>query len=690
MKAICMLGLFAVAAIASASSESELTSELKNRPVSKVIELLKDMQKQLEKEQEEDEEVYQKLACWCETNDKAKTKAIEEAEAKITELTSKIEQLASASARLNVEIANLSKEIERNQEALAKATAIRQKQLAEFNEEEKDLLQSIQALKAAIIVLSKHHRAPEETLLHIAAMIRHQMRKHANILGTAVTEKAKKAVAAFVQGDYFGATPSFKQGYAPQSGEIFGILTNMKETFEANLSDAQKQEMENQKAYEDLKAAKEAEIAAGQEQLENKQQELAKTDKDLADSKEELEDTRASLSADQKYLMDLKEKCSMTDNEWAERQKTRQAEIQAVSEALAILSNDDAHDLFTRTFNPSFTQAATTVHGERRRQAATLLLKAGQQLHSAALIKLASTVSLDAFTRVKKAIDDMVAQLLAEKEDEIKHKDWCVDERNQNDRTVETKERDKADHEAKIEALTNKMKELTKLIETLAAEIKDAQVQIKRASEDREAENKAFQATVTDQRETQKLLQQALDVLKGFYMKANKGTGLMQQEPVGPPPPPGFSAYKKQGGSAGVMGLLQQIIGDAKTMEAEAVQAETDAQAAYELFVQDTNKEIETKQRGIVDATELRAKAEAEKTTEEEQLAAVVNELEELANYSAQLHQSCDFIIKNFDLRQAARDQEVEALRQAKAILSGANFGGQSGFLAKGQVVHKH
>merc|ERR1719382_1745145 len=134
----------------------------KNRPVSKVITLLKDMLKQLEKEAQEDEEIYDKLACWCETNDKEKTKAIADAEARIEDLTTRIEELTAASARLSTEIENLEKEVAQNQEALATATALREKQLAEFNAEEKDLLESISALSSAIKVLSKHH---EETSL---------------------------------------------------------------------------------------------------------------------------------------------------------------------------------------------------------------------------------------------------------------------------------------------------------------------------------------------------------------------------------------------------------------------------------------------------------------------------------------------------------------------------------------------
>merc|ERR1719271_960825 len=142
----------------------------------------------------------------------------------------------------------------------------------------------------------------------------------------------------------------------------------MKESFESNLSDSQKEEMANQKSYEELKAAKEEQIAAAQDSIDTKTQELADTDQKLANAKEDIEDTRATLSADERYLMDLKERCQMTDQEWEERQKTRQLEMQAVSKALAILSSDDAHDLFTRTFNPALLETSATVSSGRRTQ----------------------------------------------------------------------------------------------------------------------------------------------------------------------------------------------------------------------------------------------------------------------------------------------------------------------------------
>jgi len=673
-----------VTAILAVQATSVVTGTIgdasKNRPVSKVITLLKDMLKQLEKEAAEDEEIYDKLACWCKTNDREKTKAIADAEARIESLTTTIEELTALGARLDTEIKNLEKEVAANQQSLDKATAIRQKQLAEFNAEEKDLLESISALKAAITVLSKHHggaliQLPRSHVLGVAATLQHEMQKHENLLKGVLTQSERRVAASFLQApeDYFDATPTFKQSYAPQSGEIFGILRQMLETFEANLSESQKEEMANQKAYEELKAAKEAEIQAGQAQIDTKTQELATTNEKNAQAKQDIEDTRNSLSADEQFLMMLKEKCQMTDKEWEERQKTRQTEMEAVSKALAILSGDDAHDLFTRTFNPALVQKESVEHSQRRAQASKLLLATAGKLHAPRLATLAYQVRLDAFTRVKKAIDDMIAQLLKEKEDEIKHKDFCVDEFNTNQLQTEKKDREKQDLIAKIEDLEMTIKALAEAIATLKSEIAEMQVQMKRAGEDREKENKEFQTTVADQRETQKLLKAALAVLADVYGK--KGTSLAQkQEPVGPPPPPGFETYKKSAASGGVMGLLQQIISDAKAMEAEAIRSEEDAQKAYEDFVKETNASIEAKSKEIVDKSEIKAKAESDLVETKEAKEAVMLELEQLSNYNAQLHQSCDFVMKNFEVRQTARDEEVEALRQAKAILSGAKF----------------
>lgn len=648
------------------------TDDAKNRPVSKVINLLKDMKKQLEEEAKADEDVYDELACWCETNDKEKTKAIAEAESRIDQLTIAIEELTAASARLNKEIKTLEKDVSAHQSSLATSTALREKALSEFNAEEKDLLQSISALKAAIVVLSKHHSAAllqgqmsEGQMMQVATTLQHETQKHSALLQGVLTHKQKKKIAAFIDMQQAPSAGS----YAPASGEILGILKQMLESFESDLTQEQKDELQGQTDYEDLKATKENEIAAGLDQIDTKTQELATTDEKNAQAKTDLEDTENQLAADQKFLANLKEQCQVIDQEWEARQKTRADEIEAVGKALEFLTSDEAHDLFTRTFN--FMQTgASSKYSKLREQASKLLAEVARKNHNPKLITLALQIRLDAFTKVKKAIDDMIAELTKQQADEVKLKEYCRESLNTNLRNTEDKTREKKDLETKIDDLTMTIDELTQSIDTLKAEIKEMNFQIKRAGEDREKENLEFQQTVADQKATQELLKKALEILQGFYAKK----AAFMQKHSKQTPPTSFKPYQKNEKSGGVMSMIQQIINDARAAEAEAIKAEEDAQKAYETFVKDGNASNEEKSKDIVTKTEEKAKAEQMLVDAKETLEKVDTELETLANEAADLHQECDFVLKNFDIRQTARAGEIEALKQVKQILSGAKF----------------
>merc|ERR1719515_542130 len=411
----------------------------------------------------------------------------------------------------------------------------------------------------------------------MAVNIQDVMRRHKHLVEKIASHHQRKEITAFIQApsDYFDAEPTFKQSYAPQSGAIFGILKQMKETFETNLENSQKEEMQSQTAYEDLKATKEEEIQAGSDQKDTKTQELADTDSKNAQAKQDLEDTRNSLAADQKFLLNLKETCQNTDQEFEERTKTRQEEIQAVSQALAILSSDDAHDTFTSTFN--FVQVSQKEESKRQ-SAEKIMYRIAKASGSPRVATLATRMRLDGFKKVTEEIDGMIADLKKEKADDVKMKDFCIEALHKNEVETEMKKRDIEALEAKIADLAAQIDELTKAIATLNAEVEETHMMVKRAGEDRELENKDFQQVVADQRETQQLLSKALNVLKGFYDKAfvqaeHKAGG---KQPAGPPPPPGFKEYKKSSGSGGVMGMLEQIISETKTMEADAVKAETD------------------------------------------------------------------------------------------------------------------
>jgi len=287
------------------------------------------------------------------------------------------------------------------------------------------------------------------------------------------------------------------------------------------------------------------------------------------------------------------------------------------------------------------------------------------------LSTLAQQAKLDAFAKVKKSIQDMVTNLVKEKEDEIKHKDFCVEELNNNERDVERTERDKADKAAKIEDLTVTIDELGKAMEQLKLEIAESQVQMKRAGEDREKENKNFQMEIADQRATQKLLAAALGVLKGFYDKA----ALVQKKTKAPlEGAPQFAKQEKNAASGGVMGMIQNVINESKALEAEAIRGEEQAQKAYEEFVMETNQSVEAKSKDLVSKAEEKGKTEAALVETKQEMDNTMGELEDLYNENADLHKSCDFILKNFDIRQTSRDEEIEALKQSIAMFSGASF----------------
>jgi len=632
----------------------------KQHPVSKVVTLLKDMQKDLEKEADADEAVYEKLACWCQTNDKTKTKAIADAEARITDLDATVEKMAALSQTLQVEIQGLEKEIAADQKSLATATAMREKAKATFLGEEKEMIESIRALQAAVVVISKHHGANAAFLLNdqvvakAYATAKALMAKHAALLQGVITPKQRRALASFVQGP-------LNQAYAPQSGEIFGILKQMQETFEGNLSTSQKEEMASQEAFTNLKKAKEAEIQAGQDSAESKKQQLANADQTLAQSKEDREDTYASLSADKKFLMEVKVKCKMTDKEWEERQNIRQGEQQAVAKAIEILSSDEARDQFSKTFNPAaFLQ--TGQEGDRSRtRAMEVLSKAAMKNPKLAALTVA--VRLDPFPKVKKAIDDMVTALLKEKDAEIKEKSFCTDEFFSNDKSTSEKMHTKGKLDHKIAALEQTLTEQKEAIETLDSEIKELNTQRKKASDDRTAEKAEFVQLVADQEQTGKLLAQALAALKEVY---GAKEAFVQQAP-----PKDFSGYKKNRANVGIIGLIEHIIADTESMTKEAQSSEQNAIDSFAKFVQTTNEGIKVKDDAKVDLTSQKAQSEKDLTAAKSEHKGASGEIEALQKSAGDLHKQCDFLLKNFEVAQKARDEEVEALKQAKAFLSG-------------------
>merc|ERR1712151_410401 len=106
--------------------------------------------------------------------------------------------------------------------------------------------------------------------------------------------------------------------------------------------------------------------------------------------------------------------------------------------------------------------------------------------------------------------------------------------------------------------------------------------------------------------------------------------------------------------------------------EDDALAADQSAQSAYENFMKDSNTGITATTRNMVNLKKTKASASESLNNANTDLGVTMNKLEELHQTSADLSASCDFILNNFDARQAARTAEINALNEAKAILSGS------------------
>merc|ERR1719478_1460015 len=409
------------------------------------------------------------------------------------------------------------------------------------------------------------------------------------------------------------------QSYAPQSGQIFGILNQMKEDFEVNLSEAQKSEAKSKAEYETLKAAKEDEIATGKKLIVATDANIAETQEQFAAEAKQLEDTQEQLAMDTEFLKNLKEKCATMDADYDKRVKDRLTEIDAVSDTIKILNSDESFEAFDKMQAPVFLQTdASANQKERRQQAVSALQRAARLSGSPQVALLAASAQLDAFTKVKALIDKMVAELTTQQKDEVDHRDWCIAELNTNKRDTAAAYDKKDSLMTQIADLEKSIESLTKDIDASKAAVAESKNQMKRASETREAENADFQTTVNDHRVMSMILTKALDRMKQVY-------ALLQQRKPGAPHiqtsgthtdpgngPAKFKKMEKNAGGGRVVAMLEEVLADSNEVIDQSMDSEQSDQSAYENFMKDSNKMIIKTTQAIADMTAARATAKEE------------------------------------------------------------------------------
>merc|ERR1719388_423256 len=148
------------------------------------------------------------------------------------------------------------------------------------------------------------------------------------------------------------------------------------------------------------------------------------------------------------------------------------------------------------------------------------------------------------------------------------------------------------------------------------------------------------------------------------------------EDDAAPPPPPAtWDAYqKKEGKSNGVMALMDMLMKELQDGITESEHEEETAQKDYERLMSDSQASRAKMVESITSKEAAKAELDTSIVATKDKKTSQEAELSNIKQYLLELHAQCDFIIENYDMRKAARENEVEGLKNAKSVLSGASF----------------
>merc|ERR1719491_519961 len=313
-------------------------------------------------------------------------------------------------------------------------------------------------------------------------------------------------------------TNSGGQGYVPQSGEITGILKQLKDTMDKDLGETTANENRAIKDYTVLMAAKTKEINANSKAIEAKTQRSGQVGLDIVNLKEDLDDTTKALYADRKFLANLDETCKAKKAEWEARSQTRATELLALADTIKLLNDDDALELFKKTLpSPTLLQVRMTGKVVRQRASRILMSTNRQRDPRMDMVLLALTGSSQSFDKVLKMIDEMVALLGTEQSDDDSKKAFCEaeldkteDEKKELERTLADLAKAIAHAEDMLETLTSELAALTEGIAALDESVAEATAA-------RKAENAEYQSSMSANKAAKELILLAKNRLMQFY-----------------------------------------------------------------------------------------------------------------------------------------------------------------------------
>jgi hypothetical protein len=697
MIAHLLLVLFAGASARSVQSTDSLDQGA--NPIRKIVTLLQDMQKEVEADGAKDKELYDKFMCFCSGGAEELAKTSADAGSQAESLASKAEEEKAEKAGLEGDLAKHQTDRTTATSDLAKATAIRGKESSEYDADIADQKTNYDAISGAIPALETGMGGASAFL---QAPGNKQNLKRAVDMSQTISGFEKKDMTAFLEA---------KDGYAPQSGQIVGILKNMKDEMESTIKSTETAEEEAVKGFAELKAAKDKEIELASEAIEVKTKRVGELAVSIVQAEDGAEDAAKEKATADKTLATLDETCKTKQTEYAARSKTRSEEVSAISEAISILNDDDALDVFKKAGASSLMQVTSkgrkfgflqgnAATPRRLRKAQGIIASAAQFHRSHKLSFLSYTMQKQLrsggavdFTAITKMIEDMIGVLTAEQADDTKHKTWCGGELASSADESAANAGKIASLESTIAETTDEVASLGEDIAALTAAIAGLDKDVATSTEQRKEEHAAYLETVSLTEAAIQLIGKAKNRLQKFYNPAlykeapkkelsaedaivsklsfvQTSTVKIAEAPEMPSGPYPALAQK----SAGVLALMDMLAGELKTSLGEAEHDEKTAQGDYLELMSESQESRAADTKTITDKSAAKADLEGKVVALKESHHLTLEEAQNIAGYIAELHGSCDFILDNFQLRADARTNEIESLKNAKAVLAGASY----------------
>jgi len=622
-----------------------------------------------------DEEVkFSAFSQWCTNTKASKSDEIAAGEEKMEMLKAEIEKAKVLISKLTDRILELEEDVGRWKKDQASATAVREKEKADFTATVTDYSESIDAVEGALSVLKKQafdRKQAAASLLQVQSL-------------RLTPASSKKVITSFLQQDPELAYDAPEaNAYEFQSGGVVEMLEKLMDEFSSKKTDLEKEELGAQQGFEQIFQQLADNIENAEFEIAKKTKHRAETEAAKAEAEGDLAQTTADRDEDQKYLDDTIALCKQKTSDFESRQTLRAEEIEAISKAIEIIGSEtvagagDKHlpALLQIRKKSSLAQLRSSASNPAlQRKLAAFLSERAQKSGSRLLAEMAQQAGANPFIKVKKMIKDLIVKLMEEATSETEHKGWCDTELTTNKQTRDKKSAEIAELESLIEDLTATIASLTQDIADLTAAVKELDEAMAKETEDRTASKAKNTETIAEAKAAQVAVEQAMAVLKDFYAKSATATALVQQ-PAVDAPETFDKPYKGLGSEGGgVVDFLEVILTDFSRLESETTSSEAEEEETYKTFMFESKKDKALKEGEIKLKSGTKTDKQSALQTAEEDLKTTKEELDKALEYYEKLKPTCVDSGITYEERVKRREEEIVSLQEALKILEGTDL----------------